>query len=222
MDEKLCKYVDDLFADAAPTKTAVELKEEMIQNLHDKYNDLISDGKTQEGAYNIAVAGIGDVSDLLDELSHSDLPGSPYQAEHNHARAKAAMLTSIAVMAYILSPLPLTVLALIGYAHSGRVGVPIMFVLIAAATGVLVYSSMTKPRYLKSSDTMIEDFREWQSDAQRRKSLRRAISAALWSVTLALYMIISFATFAWALTWIIFLLAIVAEAFINVFFTLRK
>ena len=65
MNEKLRHYIDDLFANAPSTVRAVELKEEMYQNLMDKYNDLINEGKSEESAYNIAVASIGDVDSLI-------------------------------------------------------------------------------------------------------------------------------------------------------------
>ena len=222
MEDKLRRYVDDLFAETAQTKKAVELKEEMIQNLHDKYNDLISDGKTEEAAYNIAIAGIGDISDLLTELDSEFVRKSPDIFESEMIRRVSAMLTAIAVMIYVLSPLPLIILALFGSAYAGRIGVPILFVMIAGATGLLVYNYMTKPKYYKGSDTMIEEFREWQSDTKHRKSLRRAISSALWAIIIALYFIISFWTYAWHLTWIIFLLGAAVEALINIFFTLKK
>ena len=44
------------------------MKEEILQNLTEKYNDLLSDGKSEVAAYNIAVAGIGDISELIEEL----------------------------------------------------------------------------------------------------------------------------------------------------------
>jgi ABC-type bacteriocin/lantibiotic exporter with double-glycine peptidase domain len=81
---------------------------------------------------------------------------------------------------------------------------------------------MTKPRYFRRSNTVVEEFREWQSGAHDRKSLRRAISAAIWSVLLALYFIISFWTDAWHITWIVFVFGASIEAFINIFFTLKK
>ena len=65
MELQIRAYVDELFAETVPSKKSVELKEEMIQNLTEKYNDLIAEGKTPEAAYNIAIAGIGDVSYLL-------------------------------------------------------------------------------------------------------------------------------------------------------------
>jgi len=222
MEDKIRRYVENLFEETAPTKKAVELKEEMIQNLHDKYSDLMADGKTPEAAYNITVAGIGDISALLSELEeyHEIAPVIPYESEA--ARHKSAMLTAIAVMMYILSVLPVIILSMIESAYSGRIGIPVMFVMIAVATGLLVYNSMTKPKYNRVSDSMVEDFREWQSDTKHIKALRRAISAALWAVICALYFIISFWTFAWHLTWIIFIIGAAIEAFINIFFTLKK
>jgi len=222
MEDKLRRYVDGLFARTVPTKKAVELKEEMLQNLSEKYGDLIAEGKTPEAAYNIAVAGIGDVSDLLRELEE-DLVFEPKDiGELEIARHRTAMLTSIAVMLYILSVLPLIILSMFGVPFGARIGLPVMFVIIAAATGLLVYNNMTKPRFHKGSDTMVGEFREWQSGAQQSKSLRKAISAALWTVVFALYFIISFATDMWNVSWIIFILGAAAEAFINIFFTLKK
>ena len=50
MKDKLRKHVDGIFEETTPTRKAIELKEEMIQNLEDKYKDLISEGKTPEAA----------------------------------------------------------------------------------------------------------------------------------------------------------------------------
>jgi len=222
MEDKIRRYVEDLFAETAPTKKAVELREEMIQNLHDKYNDLIAGGKTEEAAYNIAVAGIGDISALLTELESEFVQKSPDMFEPEIARRFSAMMTAIAVMLYILSPLPLIILALFGNLNAGRIGVPVMFLMIAGATGLIVYNYMTKPKHYKGSNTMVDEFREWRTDTQHRKSLRRAISSALWAIIVALYFIISFWTGAWHLTWIIFLLGAAVEALLNIFFTLRK
>ena len=222
MEDKLRKHVENLFAETIPTKKSVELKEEMIMNLTDKYNDLISEGKTEEGAYNIAVAGIGDVSNLLAELENDENPGSPFIYEVEAARRKSAMLTAIAVVMYIISFLPAIIMSELGFEYTDIIGVPLGVVIVAAATGLLIYNAMTKPRFKKGSDTMVEEFREWQSDESDRKTLRKALSSALWAIVLALYLIISFWTHAWHITWIIFILGIVAESLMNIFFTLKK
>ena len=78
MKTKLKAYMDTVFADAerrAPYNQQVrDLKEEMLQNLYDRYDDLLAAGKTPSAAYNIAVAGVGDISDLLDSVVGSQ-PG---------------------------------------------------------------------------------------------------------------------------------------------------
>ena len=220
MEDKLRKYVDDIFNGTVLTRKAVELKEEMIQNLQDKFNDLINEGKSPEAAYNIAIAGIGDVRSLLKELESDDQIWG--MAEQEMANRKSAMFTAVAVMTYILCVLPLIILNQLEFRYAANIGIPIMFVLAAFATGLLVYNSMTKPRKFKSSDTIVEEFREWQSDNHQRKSLRRSISSALWSLLTVLYFIISFSTSAWHVTWIAFLIGAALEAFINIFFSMRK
>ena len=223
MEDKLRRYIDGLFARTAPTKKAIELKEEMLQNLNDKYSDLISEGKTPEAAYNIAVAGIGDVSGLLDELEpEADEYDESFIAVVETARQKNAMITAVSVMLYILSILPMVVLALTNNHNTMSIGVPVMLLLVAIATGLLIYNNMTKPRYLRNQDTMVDEFREWQSGSNNRKSLRRAISSAMWAILVALYFIISFGSSAWHLTWIVFLLGAAIEAVINIFFTIKK
>ncbi|MCL2828475.1 MAG: permease prefix domain 1-containing protein [Oscillospiraceae bacterium] len=217
MENKLRKYVDDLFEGTPPTRKAVELKEEMIQNLEDKYKDLIAEGKTPEAAFNIAVAGIGDVSTLLKEIETSAV-SEPDQA----ALQKSAMFTAVAVTGYILSVLPWILFGTFGGRGAGTIGFVITLLMIAGSTGLLIYNAMTKPRYHKESDTMVEEFREWQAETHDRRALRRAISTALWSIIVALYFIISFWTFAWHITWIIFILGAAIESIINIFFSKKK
>ena len=113
-------------------------------------------------------------------------------------------------------------MSMANFRYTSEVGVPVMFLLIAGATGILVYNSMIKNKNRGSSDTMVEEFREWQSDDKDRKALRKAISSALWAITVALYLIISFMTHAWYITWIIFIISAAVESLINVFYTVKK
>ena len=214
MKEQLRKYIDNLFEETAPTKKAVELKEEMIQNLEDKYQDLLNEGKSPESAYNIAIAGIGDISSLLMHLEEGGASDSEKE-KLEKAKHTSALRTAIAVVLYILCVLPVLLL-------DHNIAVPMMFVLIAAATGILVYNNMTKPKYLKESDSVVEDFREWQYETHDRRRFRGALSTALWTLAIALFIIISFTTGAWHITWIIFVLAALCESFISIFFSISN
>lgn len=71
MENKLRAYMDHLFQDVPNTKKAVEVKEEILQNIVDKYHDLVAEGKSEEAAYNIAIASIGDLDELLASLKDS-------------------------------------------------------------------------------------------------------------------------------------------------------
>jgi len=217
MEDKLRRYVDDLFEGTAPTKKTVELKEEMIQNLEDKYKDLTAEGKTPEAAYNIAIAGIGDVSTLLKDLEKSAMPEFDQAA-----RQKSAMLTAIAITGYIVSVLPLIILHTIGGRYANMIGVVSMFLLVAGSTGLLIYAQMSKPRYHKEDDTMVEEFREWQSETRERKTMRGAISSALWSLILVTYFIFSFTTGMWHSCGVIFIIGAAIESFINIFSSIKK
>jgi hypothetical protein len=221
MKEKLRMHIDGVFAETIPTRKAVELKEEMIQNLEEKYKDLISEGKTPEAAYNIAIAGIGDVSGLLSDLD-TDINATLWRKQEDEAaRRKSALLTSVAVMIYILSALPLIILSITNSPSFDVIGLPILFIMVAVATGLLVYNNMSKPTYQKEDDTMVEEFKEWKSENRDNRKLRGAISSALWTIIVVVYFVISFSTGAWHLSWIIFLVGAAAESLINVFASLK-
>jgi len=214
MEDKLRRYLDELFEETTPTKKTIELKEEMLQNLEDKYRDLLAEGKTPEAAFNIAIAGIGDVNNLLKQLEEGFISDSEFR-KHEEARRKSAMLTAIAVMLYILCVLPIMLI-------NSSIAFPIMFCMVAISTGLLVYNNMTKPQYYKESDTVIEEFREWQSGTNERRQMRAAISSALWSLIFVLYFIISFTTHAWHITWVIFIIGGLVESLISIFFAMKN
>ena len=51
MKEALRQYLNTLFEDAPETVRMLEFKEEIFQNLIDKYDDLIAEGKSEQAAY---------------------------------------------------------------------------------------------------------------------------------------------------------------------------
>jgi hypothetical protein len=219
MEAQIRRHVDTLFENTPPTRKAVELKEEMIQNLTEKYRDLIDEGKSPEAAFNITVAGIGDVSGLLADLEKEGVSPDALAA----AREKSALRTAVAVMMYILSVVPLIVLsALVHNPAAPIIGLIFMFVFIAAATGLLIYDSMTKPKYVKREDTMVEEFRQWQAESKDMKNMRSSVYAAIWALLAALYFIISFTTGAWHVTWVIFIIGVAVQAILNAVFAARK
>ncbi len=215
MQAKLRAYMDHLFAQTPPTKAAVELKEEMLQNLTDKYNDLLTEGKTPEAAFNIATASIGDISDLLAQLRQEELQMPRYTEDQlQRSRQRSALCISIAVMLYILCVVPCIIWS--------QYGVILMFVMIAAATGLLIYNSMTKLSYKKTDDTVVEEFKEWKSESDERKKTIKSINSAIGTIFLVLYFVISFSTGAWYITWLIFLISGAVQNIVKACFDLKQ
>ena len=213
MYDKLREYIESLFKDAPDTVKTVELKEEMLQNLYEKYNDLLAEGRSEQAAFNIAVAGVGDVGDLIETLRSDGPAGSPVQTES--ARRRSAALVSAAVMLYILSVVPCILLPDLW-------GPVLLFVFCAAATGLLIYNGMTRTCYRKADDTMVEQFRELKDRNDSRTQICRAIAGAVWALAVVAYFLISFFTQAWHITWLLFPIAGAATAVVKAAFDLTR
>jgi hypothetical protein len=67
MNENLRNHVNILFAAAPKNQKADEIKEELLTNLNDKYNDLLANGYDSTAAFHVALSGIGDIDELLKE-----------------------------------------------------------------------------------------------------------------------------------------------------------
>lgn len=217
MNEKLRKYIEDSFAGAPNIKRTVELKEELIQNLTDKYNDLLAEGKTPEAAYNISVASVGDLSGLIEDLKKECMT-----ADHSAERAdrsRSAKFVTAAVMLYILS-IPVIIMSTEAFGEIQ--GVTLFFVMIALATGLLIYNGMTRTSYKRKDDTLAEEFREWKSGNSDRIRARKAVSSAMWMLIVVAYFLVSFLTMRWAVTWILFLIGAAIEQIIKAVFELTQ
>lgn len=216
MENNLRSYIDQLFEGAPQIKKTIELKEEMLLNITEKYNDLIADGKTPEAAYNIATASIGDVSDIIADLKKSAVNVSRYsQQEIETNRKSNAIFTSIAVALYIMCILPCLI-------FQNIMGVVLMFVFIAVATGLIIFKNMTSIKYNKTEDTVVEEFKEWKDSNSQRIQTFKAIRSAVNAIILAIYLVVSFSTGAWHITWIIFIIGGAINNIIKAVFDLRK
>ncbi len=254
MKPKLKEYLDAVFADAerrAPDNEKLrELKEEMLCNLYDRYDDLLAAGKTPSAAYNVAVAGVGDISALLDSVvgsgnadgasaARTEKPRGaqpegkrPLTDQEQEAlqkyRKRSAVLTSISVAMYILCWVPLVILGGLLDEVGGIVGLAVMFLMIAGATGMNIYNSMTKPSFAADDDGDDDDDDDRDRDdgdgavTARRSPVYKAISGALWALTFVVYFGVSFGTGAWHITWLIFLMATALDNVIKAIFDLRR
>ncbi|WRS28759.1 permease prefix domain 1-containing protein [Oscillospiraceae bacterium MB08-C2-2] len=217
MNEKIRSHVEYLFKDAPKTKKAFDLKEELITNMEERYRDLLEQGKEDEIAMSIVLAGIGDVEELISGLEEPDVAFDYTKAEAQ--QKKSALLIAVAVGIYIIS----LIFPMIGdYLNLNNLIFLPMFALWAFATGLLIYNALSRPKYVKRDATMVEEFKEWQVEKQGEKSLIRSIQSVVWSLTVIVYLVLGFFFFLWSPGWIVFLIAGVVNRIIKLVFEYRR
>ncbi|MEM5597801.1 permease prefix domain 1-containing protein [Niallia circulans] len=67
----IINYLDNVFASLPKTLEMETLKQEMLSNMEDKYNELKKAGKLEHEAIGIVISEFGNMDELLSEL---DLP----------------------------------------------------------------------------------------------------------------------------------------------------
>lgn len=191
MREKLIQYVSLLFAGA---ENCEDIRQEILQNTLDRYDDLIAEGKTPEAAYRLAITGIGDINEILgkQDMVLPAFPEAPRKKETGGDTPVKKLLRAIAVGLYILCPLPLIVLAEIGMDTFGLCGT---LCFVAAATILIILGGKKDDKSHRSNDT---------DDDAPKSELSKSVSSLIWAIGLALYLIVSFLTMAWHVTWVIF------------------
>ena len=186
MREQLIQYVSLLFAGA---ENCEDTKQEILQNTLDRYDDLIAQGKSEEAAYRLAITGIGDVSEILgrNDTVPAAVPEPKKNTDNDTLMKK--LLRAIAVGLYILCPLPLIVLCEMGMEIFGLCGL-LCFVAVATVLMILGAKKQDSPE---------------KEDADEPKSeMGKSVSSLIWAIGLAVYLILSFLTGAWHITWVIF------------------
>lgn len=207
MREQLIQYVNLLFAGAVDCE---EIRAEILQNTLDRYDDLVSQGKSPEAAYRLAISGIGDISEILGTPSTPVQPRTIKEAIHEEAEdIQRKKIRAVAIVFYILCIVPLLVLSDLGL---DTLGLCLTLALVAAATYLMVISA--------KKDTE-EASQEHQTHASQNE-LKKSIGNLVWAVGLALYFVVSFATSAWYITWIIFPLIGSIQGLVNAIIDLKE
>lgn len=67
------EHVDALFREIPDSERKDSLKREIVENLQEKVDDLMAQGKAEEDAINRAIVEFGDISDIRDELRNQQL-----------------------------------------------------------------------------------------------------------------------------------------------------
>ena len=130
------------------------------------------------------------------------------EAKKQNVKSNFARNIAVAVMLYIFSIIAIVICS----AQFGQpiIGVGIFFTLIAIATGILIYNGIY---YSKES-----------SDDKKVKenSILKQITSIVGLIGVIIYLLISFATMAWHITWIIFIIVGLVNQIIKLIYTVKN
>lgn len=214
MIDELRTYIDKIFESAPKTRAAYELKEELVANSTERYLDLVEEKIPEKEALDIVINSIGDINELFPDV---DTKKQVLSSAHENLK-KTALYKSLAIGMYIIGFC--VMVAVSEFTPYESLGFILMILIAAIATCILVYVSMAYPNYKKKDETVVEEFKEWNSSQKRNKSIRGSVNTIVWMITLILYFVISFTTMAWQITWITFLIGGCAQAIVNLLFQL--
>ena len=219
--ERLRGHIDTLFRGAPQTRAIIELKEELFTNSVERYTDLTLQGRMPEDAYQIVVQSIGNVDELLaaaqsEPVSLAAAPiGSPQ---------KKALIKAVCIGLYMLAGIIFLACAIMSdisewIFFGGTIGS--LFIAIIP-TVILVYQASAYPTYQQQEETVVEDFKEWNSQSSRSIAVRKAVNSTIGTVTVVVYLVLSFWTGAWAITWLIFLISAAIQQIVKLIFAIRE
>ena len=196
MRDQLSQYVSLLFAG---TENCEDIRQEILQNTLDRYDDLVAQGKSPESAYRQAISGIGDISEILSGEQTFTASPRTNEPEPEADTPTKKLLRTIAIALYILCAAPLIILSEFGM---DNLGLCCTLAVVAVATVLILLGKKNGPG---------EDTQEHTASAQAqetsespRQELRKSIKSLIWAIGLAAYFIVSFSTGAWYVTWVIF------------------
>lgn len=213
MREKLTEYLNDLFQSAPDTPKNRELREELLQNSLDKYDDLVRNGTSEAAAFNLVVGGLGDVTVLLREIhgtnaapsaagaaGTSSTPNAPTaDPDAEKSEQKWAICLAVSVMLYIASIIPPIILS--NSRLVDTLAPALMFAMIAIATCILLYG---KYMFKKGGKSDTEASTSSAGTPTGKNPLFASLNGLLWAIILVIYFVVSFATMSWHITWLVF------------------
>ena len=193
-------YINAMFSSLPKTPEILRLQAEMMENMEDKYNDLIREGKSEHEAVGIILADIGSAENLKAELGITDT--EPQEDHSAFLTQRAAFQRKFAIA--IASGVVLCICAIIAgavsdaFTHNDGLTCLAFFVPIAAAVAIFVYFGIREDWYENR-------YKELYHEAEpESKGFSDAIAAIIFPLAVVIYLILGFVFDLWHPGWIIF------------------
>ncbi len=158
-------YLDNIFASLQGTAKVNELKNNILSNMEDKYNELKRQGKSENEAIGIVISEFGNIDELISELGFSkneEIPSQPLVTQHEveeYLKVKKVMGLQIGIGTFLCILAPALFILLSVLVENGVIftslmgdtayipGLVILFLLIATAVSIFIFSGMNFERY---------------------------------------------------------------------------
>lgn len=161
-------YLDSLFVNVEPTEETIQLKNDLLAHMEDRYHELLEEGKNEHEAIGAVISEFGSIDELLEEIDLKKAEGEneepfveeAYQAAyaddsretmelsdfHNYVRErkKAAVMIGTGVFAVLMSVF--SEIFFNGPVYISGVGNALFFLFVAIAVGLFIYGGMTFSR----------------------------------------------------------------------------
>lgn len=193
-------YINAMFSSLPKTPEILRLQAEMMENMEDKYHDLIREGKSEHEAVGIILADIGSAENLKAELGITDT--EPQEDHSAFLIQRAAFQRKFAIA--IASGVVLCICAIIAgavsdaFTHNDGLTCLAFFVPIAAAVAIFVYFGIREDWY---ENRYKEIYHEAEPES---KGFSDAIAAIIFPLAVVIYLILGFVFDLWHPGWIIF------------------
>ena len=216
MNAKIESYINSLFLEIPRTKKAMELRDELMSNMDERYEDYLREGKNESQAYSLTVASMGDIDELIAEV----MPDENFKKEAQHYRTRNARNIAMAVAMYILGGAVVVGSSIFDVDNIMIMSVVCLLVLAAIATAIIIYTNMSTPVAYKDFDSY--ELKEREFDSTPLGQVAKLVLSIYWSIVTIIYLAISFITFSWHITWIIWPIAGILSGIIHTIFQLRQ
>lgn len=224
-------YVEAMFSSLPKTKEVVEMKVNIIENMEEKFKELLNEGKNENEAIGIVISQFGNIDELKKELGIDDFNNKINVPSHNSSinnlnnnnneklkkeyydfKKKTPLFYTIAVMLYILAPL----FFLVSDNMAGEDSIfsyILFFSLIAIATGIFVYFGSRNNQYAKMLG--IQNISDDNDD-------NNPFNGFVFTIATAIFLILGFTKNLWHPGWIIFIIASAITTLLDYFYKNKK
>lgn len=155
--EAIINYLDAMFANLPNTEAVRKAKAELAQMMEDKYNELISEGETENAAVGTVISEFGNLSELAEvlglenevkeqETKEAESPSRTVTMDETKsylaAKYTSAWKIALGICLIILSPVGGVMGDAIGTASSEVIGVLVLFGIVAAGVLLIVFGGI--------------------------------------------------------------------------------